>query len=526
MFTQFLAGVLFAWVLSYVGIGLAFCVTYLVHRREPEHLVFGLNSLAMAVHSMGGMLAYAHGSEADTRYAVMMALFGAILSAALVVHFALLFAKVKTPMFYLRLVYGAAAVFAVGNALGWIVILKAPEPVPMRVAGLVIEHLQVGVTSFGAIASSTVAVETTLALGVLLHATLGGRRDGIIPLLGAACMAGTTIHDALLAMGIGGGTWLSLFGNAAFVFAGAGAFLVRSSVLSKELTDQSLELKRRSGELRQSYEELREAQRELTRKEQLAAVGELAAVIAHEVRNPLAIISNAVAGLRRRETAPNDRETLLTILKEESSRLNRLVGDLLRYARPVNVQRQLVSVREIIERTVTSTGLRDAMSVEIKEEGEIHAIWGDPGLLRQVFDNLIENAVQAMGGSIGESSPGTYPRSRALSISLRSVRKEALEGVHIDVEDTGEGMDPHVRVRAKDPFFTTRPSGTGLGLAIVDRIVEAHDGEISITSRTGAGTTVSVFLPIGAPVPPSSGALLVAREETDVATMRASTDRR
>ena len=224
------------------------------------------------------------------------------------------------------------------------------------------------------------------------------------------------------------------------------------------------------------------------------------------------IISNAVAGLRRRETAPQDRETLLTILKEESSRLNRLVGDLLRYARPVNVQRQLVSVREIIERTLTSTGLRDSMPVEIHEDGEIHSIWGDPGLLRQVFDNLIENAVQAMGGSV-DSSSGSYPRQRTLSISLRSGRRETLEGVHIDVQDTGEGMDPHVRVRAKDPFFTTRPSGTGLGLAIVDRIVEAHDGEISITSRTGAGTTVSVFLPIGAPLPPSSGALLVARED-------------
>ena len=172
--------------------------------------------------------------------------------------------------------------------------------------------------------------------------------------------------------------WLSPFGNSAFLFSITGAFLIRSSALSKELIDQSLELKRRSGELRQSYEELREAQRELTRKEQLAAVGELAAVIAHEVRNPLAIISNAVAGLRRRDIGHDDRETLLAILKEESSRLNRLVGDLLRYARPVNVQRQLISVREIIERIVTSTGLRDSMAIELHEEGELHSIWGDP----------------------------------------------------------------------------------------------------------------------------------------------------
>ena len=85
--------------------------------------------------------------------------------------------------------------------------------------------------------------------------------------------------------------------------------------------------------------------------------------------------------------------------------------------------------------------------------------------------------------------------------------------MHVDVREPAKGWRPHVRLRAKDPFFTTRPSGPGLGLAIVDRIVEAHDGEISIASRPGAGTTVSVFLPIGAPVPPSSGALLVAREE-------------
>ena len=91
--------------------------------------------------------------------------------------------------------------------------------------------------------------------------------------------------------------------------------------------------------------------------------------------------------------------------------------------------------------------------------------------------------------------------------------REEIEGVQIQVQDTGEGMETHVRLRAKDPFFTTRPSGTGLGLAIVDRIVEAHDGEVSIASVPGSGTTVSVFLPIGAPVAPSSGALLVAKDE-------------
>jgi signal transduction histidine kinase len=383
--------------------------------------------------------------------------------------------------------------------------------VSVHLGPIAVQQVRIAFTPAGATMASLTLVAALAALVLFARATLRGRRDGIVPLLGGLCLLGTATYDAIGIFVSSNATWLSPFGNSAFLFSITGAFLIRSSALSKELTEQSLELKRRSGELRRSYEELREAQRELTRKEQLAAVGELAAVIAHEVRNPLAIISNAVASLGRREIGHEDRETLLAILKEEASRLNRLVGDLLRYARPVSVQRQLISVRDIIDRILTSTPLRETVNVEVHAMGDLHSIWGDPGLLRQVFDNLIENAVQAMGGSAeGVVAGGPAVGSRTLSITLRTAKRDSVEGIHVEVRDTGEGMDPVVRLRAKDPFFTTRPSGTGLGLAIVDRIVEAHDGEISIASRAGAGTTVSVFLPIGAPVPPSSGALLAA----------------
>jgi signal transduction histidine kinase len=512
MHTQFLAGVVFTFVISYIGIGLAFSIAYLIHRREPEHLLFGLHSLALAIYSIGLTLAYTQTSQSDARFSVLIALGGAILACPLIVHFALLFAKVRNPIPIIRPVYAGAFAFEIANAAGMIAKVDDAPPVMVRLGPFSVEHLRVTCTPLGAVLSCLVIVAAIVTLALLVRATLAGRRDGIIPLLGGVCMGATTIHDALLAMNLTGGTWLAPFGNSAFVFSIAGAFLVRSSTLSKELTDRSHELTRRTGELQHSYEELREAQRELTRREQLAAVGELAAVIAHEVRNPLAIISNAVAGLRRREIGHEDRETLLAILKEESSRLNRLVGDLLRYARPVNVQRQLISVREVIERTLTSTGLRETMPVELAEVGEIHSIWGDPGLLRQVFDNLIENAVQAMTGIGGESAPKIPTRGApALIISVRQARRESVDGVQVDVQDAGEGMDTQVRLRAKDPFFTTRPSGTGLGLAIVDRIVDAHDGEVSITSQSGEGTTVSVFLPVGAPVPPSSGGLMASR---------------
>jgi signal transduction histidine kinase len=212
-------------------------------------------------------------------------------------------------------------------------------------------------------------------------------------------------------------------------------------------------------------------------------------VVAHEVRNPLAIISNAVATLRRDGVPDDDRATLLTILDEETSRLNRLVGDLLRYARPIALERQLVSLREIVERGLSLADNRVDLSVELHEPEPTARIWADAGLVRQVFDNLIDNAIQAM------SSGGV------LTVTLVNLELDGARGVEVQIQDTGEGMDTEVRARALDPFFTTRPSGTGLGLAIVARIVDAHGGVLRIKSKAGSGTVMHVFLPLSSEAP-------------------------
>jgi signal transduction histidine kinase len=272
-----------------------------------------------------------------------------------------------------------------------------------------------------------------------------------------------------------------------FAFGVAGTVLMRYRLAAGGLEQTTQRLQLRTDELRSSHAELRVVQSELVSKNQLAAVGELAAAIAHEVRNPLAVIVNAVAGLRRVSGSEEDRSILLSIVDEEAARLNRLVTDLLRFARPVNVKRSPVSLGELAKRSRSQVLDGHEIVVSIGADPEIQTVWVDPNLFRLVFDNLVQNACQSMrgGGRVDiVVTRGVLPRGPAVSIQIK---------------DHGHGMEPEVRERALDPFFTTRPSGTGLGLPIVQRIVEAHGGELLIESQEGAGTSVTLFLPLGAP---------------------------
>jgi signal transduction histidine kinase len=311
---------------------------------------------------------------------------------------------------------------------------------------------------------------------------------------GATVLLATTLNDIGAATGLLATGPLVDAGLAIFIVALATTPGARFAAVAYALEERTEELQTRTRELRRSYEDLRTIQEELLKKEQLAVVGELAAVIAHEVRNPLAVIANAGAGLRKPAISREDHDVLLAILDEETSRLNRLVSDLLRYARPVSVQRSQIALRDLLERALAlaAAGTK-TVQTELQMDAHEGRLWGDANLLRQVFDNLIDNAVQAM-------SSGGH-----LTIRVRAWNRDGADGLGVDIIDTGEGMDTQVRTRALDPFFTTRPSGTGLGLAIVDRIIEAHGGALDIDSRAGEGTTVTVFLPHGsASDPPPS----------------------
>ena len=183
----------------------------------------------------------------------------------------------------------------------------------------------------------------------------------------------------------------------------------------------------------------------------------------------------------------DDRKVLLDIVDEEAARLNRLVTDLLRFARPVTVQRSAVSLVELAHRAESLAREGHSVSVNISDDPDVATVWVDPGLFRLVFDNLVENALQSMPGG------GT------VNIQIRRGEWNGAACVRVEIRDQGQGMEPEVLERAVDPFFTTRPSGTGLGLPIVQRIIEAHGGDIEIESEAGAGTSVILLLPMGEP---------------------------
>jgi signal transduction histidine kinase len=448
--------------------------------RDPEPLVFGL--LNIAVVAFDGGLARAYGDPARLGPWLALAGAGRIAAAALLVHFVLQYARVRRLRWAVLSLHAVAVALIAADLAGLAFRNGEARIEPSWIAGAPVDAVVVPATPLGLAFAAASVVGAFFALLLLGRAFLRGRREAVA-FVGMTFLTVAALYDALRDAGLVIGPPIGPLGYAALVNGVMMTLISRFTALRGQLEDRARELKDKARALRRSYEELRAAQDELVRKEQLAAVGELSAVVAHEVRNPLAIIGNAVATLRRAGVSAEDRDVLLGILDEESSRLNRLVGDLLRYARPVALERQLISPREIIERGLALAEGRVDLTVELIEPEPLEKVWADPNLCRQVFDNLVDNAIQAMSGG------GT------LTITLVNLELDGQRGVEVQIQDTGEGMDTEVRARALDPFFTTRPSGTGLGLAIVARIIDAHGGVLRIKSKAGSGTVMHVFLP-------------------------------
>jgi signal transduction histidine kinase len=235
--------------------------------------------------------------------------------------------------------------------------------------------------------------------------------------------------------------------------------------------------------LEESTRRLERAQVELVARERLAALGEMSAIVAHEVRNPLAVMFNALASLRRElgKSPPGSAPALLGILQEEAERLRRLVDDFLDFARPIALRPAIVDaaqlVRSAIEIARAGTPSEHRVVEAIAPDlGRIHC---DDQLVRHAIANLVANALQIEGpaGAI-------------------EVRARATEGrLTVAIIDGGPGVSVEAQERLFSPFFTTRARGTGLGLTVVRRIALAHGGSVHFEPTPGGGATFVFELP-------------------------------
>jgi signal transduction histidine kinase len=231
-----------------------------------------------------------------------------------------------------------------------------------------------------------------------------------------------------------------------------------------------------------AYYEIRH-RRELRRTEQLAAVGELAASIAHEVRNPLAGMKGALQVLRGEFAAKPSNLEVVDELLAQIARLEDLVKDLLQYARPSSVSVREFDLQEMLDRLIRLyKDEADAAGITINRTygPGTSQVRADPLQMEQVFFNLVHNAIQAM------EEGGT------LTVSTETTGK----GVVISFTDTGEGILPGDLSRIFQPFFTTKHRGSGLGLPVVKKIMDAHGGTIEVESEPGEGTAAVLTLPL------------------------------
>jgi signal transduction histidine kinase len=237
-------------------------------------------------------------------------------------------------------------------------------------------------------------------------------------------------------------------------------------------------------DLRRSYAELAHTQQQLVEKERLAALGELAAVVAHEVRNPLGAVFNATDTLRRMLGKGGQTGMLLDILAEEAERINHIVEDLLDFARPRPIVVSEVPLAQALKEASAASLTRPGIRVERLVAPDLAFVSVDARQLRQALLNLFHNAVQAM------------PEGGVVRIDASPVVRDGKRLAAIEVADSGPGIEGDVRDRIFQPFFTTKASGTGLGLAVVRRIAEAHGGSVEARNGERGGAVFTLFLPI------------------------------
>jgi two-component system sensor histidine kinase PilS (NtrC family) len=250
----------------------------------------------------------------------------------------------------------------------------------------------------------------------------------------------------------------------------------------------------------QDITRFKEMEEQMKRIDKMAAIGLLAAGMAHEIRNPLASLSGSIQMLKSELVLDDSQQHLMDITLRESERLNALITDFLLFAQPPQTNKMPWEISKLIGETVElfihSPSFHEGIHIIQPSPPETLKVMIDPHQMKQVLWNLLLNAAQAMsdGGEISfrleKGKDDVWEKNPP-----RSTLGKGKEWVKISVADSGNGIPPQEKEKIFEPFFTTKEGGTGLGLSIVHKIIENHNGRIKVESEVGRGSTFTIFLP-------------------------------
>jgi signal transduction histidine kinase len=377
---------------------------------------------------------------------------------------------------------GDASLYAMLTALAAVQIVEAKIPALAstrgRILGLVLKfaicYLLIGYTH---------GVESPYWLVLLLPVMSAATAFGILATLGVALLAGLTYMSFLSFVHpdawrhyepavVWGVIFVAMIGNLA-------------NTLAEDLRTQSREARLAAGRLEEANLQIQAAEKAVRRSDRLAALGQLSAGLAHELRNPLGTIRASAEMLNRNLSAENEvAREVAGFISTEVDRANSLITRFLQFARPLAIRPERADLGQMLDRAVTLVE-REAPGIAVYRNyaPEIPPFPFDAELMERVFYNLLLNAAQA-------SQAGG-----AVTLKTRA----AGENAEVSVIDRGAGIDPKHIDAIFNPFFTTKPDGVGLGLAIVSKIVDEHGGKITVESDPGKGSVFRVSLPMNRP---------------------------
>jgi signal transduction histidine kinase len=232
--------------------------------------------------------------------------------------------------------------------------------------------------------------------------------------------------------------------------------------------------------------DLERSQQQLEVSERLATVGKLAASVAHEIRNPLSAIKMWLFSIRR-ATGNAELEPKFDIISEEVQRLERIVRDFLQFSRPPEINASPQSLAAMLNETLQLLQLKlDDANIRVEQQisPALPDVLADPEQIRQVYLNVVNNALQAM------------PQGGPVEVAAARETWQGQPFVKVSIADHGGGLPPEIQARLFEPFFSTKDEGTGLGLCIAARIMERHGGRLTLESTSDHGTTFAVWLPV------------------------------